>query len=93
MHIKKFSSFINEDAGTPGEFTQGATYKMKRSTDGKVYNVELATVNSNYMLAIIDGPGTYEGAPLHNRQLEVYLTQDKKGLHGNTELGVFTKVA
>jgi len=69
----------------------GTVLKMKRSIDGQIYTVTIQQTTPNYIIASIDGPGTYKGRPLKNAGYE--LTGNSLGqLSGNMQMGTFIPV-
>jgi len=99
MHIKNFGSFINEADATsaqPSAWKVGQSYQMKRDKDNQTYTIKVTNIvnqsngSINYVVADINGAGTYEGQPLKRPGMELYPTQDGKGLQGNMEMGTFT---
>jgi hypothetical protein len=76
---------------------EGETYLMKRSVDGKQYNVKINKKPSEKdVYAAINGPCNYDNKKLDGTgSLELNITKDQNGnisLSGNMEMGSFTLV-
>ena len=90
--IRLVKRVIKEQSSRP-KYEVNQVYEAIRSIDNKKYTIKVKTVGDGWIMAEIDGPGTYKNAPFGVYGWEYELNTITPGeLSGNMEMGDFTQL-
>jgi len=100
LMTENFSRLLNSKLGDSkplvseqtSPYTVGQTINAIRSTDNKMYTLKITQVGKGFVVAVITGPGAYEGKDLR-KGFQGELNSNRPGiLAGNMEMGDFKPI-